>query len=184
MPHSKAAEPWHSFLMELDDSVPTETHLHCLGGFVITQLYGFQRSTADVDVLSIAPNDRIKHLLEHSGKGSELHKKYRIYLDYVTVASYPYNYDERLTEMFPRTYRYLRLWALDPYDLVLTKLGRNIVRDREDVKYLAKAQKLDLELLKSRYHAELRPYVIGRPSEYDLTLQQWIEMIEEKGQTS
>lgn len=182
MPHNEISEPWHSFLRKLDDSVPEETYLHCLGGFVITQLYGFQRLTADLDVLLIAPTDQINNLLNQAGKGSELHKNCGIYLDFVTVASYPYNYDERLTEMFSGAYKRLRLFALDPYDLVLTKLGRNIARDREDVKYLAKAQKLDLELLKSRYHAELRPYVIGRPSEYDLTLQQWIEMIEEDRQ--
>lgn len=181
MPHNEIPELWHSFLRELDDSVPEETHLHCLGGFVITQFYGFQRQTADLDVLLIAPTGQINSLLNRAGKGSELHKKYGIYLDYVTVASYPYNYDERLTEMFSGKYKHLHLWALDPYDLVLAKLGRNIERDREHFRYLAKAHKLDLELLKSRYHAELRPNVIGRPSEYDLTLQQWIEMIEEKG---
>lgn len=180
MPPDVVPEPWHSFLTALDGCVPEETQMHCLGGFVVTQLYGFERRTADLDVLSIAPFDHIHQLLEQAGKRSQLHKKYGVYLDYVTVASCPYNYDERLTEMFPGTYKRLRLFALDPYDLVLTKLGRNIVRDREDVKYLARAQKLDLELLKSRYLAELRPNVIGRPAEYDLTLQLWIEMIEEE----
>jgi hypothetical protein len=27
----------------------------CLGGFVVTQMYGLKRSTGDLDVLSIAP---------------------------------------------------------------------------------------------------------------------------------
>lgn len=183
MQPNEVPEPWHSFLRELDDAVLEETHLHCLGGFVITQLYGFKRSTSDVDVLSIAPIGQIDRLLRQGGKGSQLHKKYGIYLDYVTIASYPYNYDERLKEMFPDFYKNLRLKALDPYDLVLAKLGRNITRDREDVKYLAKTQKLDLELLRSRYLAEMRPDIVGRPRDYDLTLQQWIEMIQEEGRT-
>jgi hypothetical protein len=41
--------------------------------------------------------------------------------------------------------------ALDPYDLALTKLERNIERDRSDVRYLARAIPFDLELLRVRY---------------------------------
>jgi hypothetical protein len=52
----------------------------------------------------------------------------------VTVAQPPYEYETRLQEMFPRTFRHLHLMALDPYDLALTKLERNIERDRNDVR--------------------------------------------------
>ena len=177
---SKIAEPWRSFLKELDEAASDEVQLHCMGGFVVTQFYGFDRYTADVDALWIAPTEQQRRLLEKGAKGSELHKKYKVYLDFVTVSSYPYNYDERLAEMFPGIFEHLRLFALDPYDLVLTKLSRNIVRDREDARYLAKAKQLDLSVLKQRYETELRPYVIGMPKVHDLTLQLWIEMIEEE----
>jgi hypothetical protein len=33
-------EPWHSFLKELDAVATKEVHFQCLGGFVITHLYG------------------------------------------------------------------------------------------------------------------------------------------------
>ena len=184
MPPSLVPEPWHSFLQELDHAVSEEVHLHCLGGFVVTQFYGLARTTVDIDTLAIAPRDQQTQVLSKGGKGSELHRKYKLYLDLVTMLSYPYNYDERLTEMFPGVYQHLRLFALDAYDLVLTKMGRNIERDREDVKYLAKVARLDLALLKQRYEVELRPYVIGNPKTYDLTLQLWIEMIEENRKTS
>lgn len=49
----------------------------------------------------------------------------------------PEDYEERLTEMFPQAFRHLRLFALDPYDLTLSKLERNIQRDRADVRYLS-----------------------------------------------
>jgi hypothetical protein len=173
-------EPWHSFLKELDQAIPVEVSLHCIGGFVITQIYGLPRQTADVDVITIAPRDEQAAVLQKAGKGSELHKKYGIYLDFVTVASSPHDYIERLTEMFPGTFRRLRLFALDPYDIALTKLTRNIERDREDVKYLARTITLNLEVLKHRYQSELRPYVIGDPKQHDLTLELWIEMIQEE----
>jgi len=57
-----------------------------------------------------------------------LHRKYKIYLDYVAVARVPEAYEERLTEMFPGAHKHLRICALDPYDLALSKLERNIQR--------------------------------------------------------
>jgi hypothetical protein len=47
----------------------------------------------------------------------------------------PEDYEERLTEMFPGAYEHLRSCARDPYDLALSKLERNIQRDRDDVKH-------------------------------------------------
>jgi hypothetical protein len=58
-------------------------------------------------------------------------------------------------------------------------VSRNIERDREDVKYLARRVPLDLKILQERYTAELRPY-IGNPTRHDLTLELWIEMITEE----
>jgi hypothetical protein len=68
--------------------------------------------------------------------------------------------------------------ALDPYDLALTKLERNIERDRSDVRYLARTVPFDSEILRETYTTELRPY-LGHPAREDLTLQFWIEDIEE-----
>jgi hypothetical protein len=46
-------EPWRSFLGELDAAIETEVRLDCIGGFVVTLVYGFSRPTADLDVLEI-----------------------------------------------------------------------------------------------------------------------------------
>src|SRR5213079_2182440 len=84
----------------------------------------------------------------------------------------------RLTEMFSKAYKRLRLCALDPYDLALSKLERNTQRDRDDVKHLARTVPLDLNVLRRRYENELRPY-LGNPEREDLTLQLWCETIKE-----
>ena len=115
-------------------------------------------------------------------RGSPLHKKYNIYLDHVSVAKVPENYEERLTEIFPKTFKYLRLLALDPYDLALSKLERNIERDRDDVKHLAKTVPFDLKLLEQRYQKELR-WQLGNPGREDLTLRLWIDAIVEERST-
>jgi hypothetical protein len=183
MPDKALPEPWLSFLAKLDASLSAELHLHCLGGFVVTLVHDFSRPTADIDVLVlISGDDRFRKLIELGGKGSSLHHRHKIYLDCVTIAAVPENYEDRLVEMFPGTFHYLRLFALDPYDLALTKLERNIQRDRDDVRHLARKVPFDLTILKHRYQKELRLY-LGRPDREDLTLKLWIEMIEEDRRT-
>lgn len=177
-PSSKIPEPWDSFLRELDQEATQETRLDCMGGFVMTVLYGFSRETSDLDVLVIAPGNQLAALVELGRQGGELHKKYKVYLDYVGVGKVPDDYEHRLTEMFAGTYKHLRLCALDPYDLALSKLERNIQRDRDDVKHLARSVPLDLGVLKERYEKELR-WQLGNPEREDLTLKLWVEMIEE-----
>jgi hypothetical protein len=117
-----------------------------------------------------------------AGQGSELHRKHRVYLQLVGVATVPDSYEERLTEIFPGGFKHLRLLALDPYDLALSKLERNTQRDRDDVKHLARTVPLNLDKLQERYQKELRPD-LGNPEREDLTLKLWIEIIEEERQS-
>lgn len=172
-------EPWLSFLNEIDSFVDEETQLHCIGGFVVTVVYGRDRETSDIDVLTL-----VQHplgLFDQAGIGSDMYKRYGLYLDPVGIATLPENYEDRLQEIFPGTFKHLRLFALDPYDIALGKIERNGDVDREDVKYLARVVPFDLDTLKERYNDELRVY-LGNPTREDLTLKLWIEMIEETRQ--
>ena len=81
--------------------------------------------------------------------------------------------------MFAGAFSKLKLFALDPHDLALSKLERNAQRDREDVFYLADTVPLDVSMLRQRYQEELRPY-LGNPAREDLTLELWIEAVEER----
>lgn len=102
-----------------------------------------------------------------------------MYLDLVGVAPLPEDYESRLTEIFPGAFKKVRLLALDPYDIALSKLERNTQRDRDDVKYLARRLPMDLTLLALRYEEELKP-ILGNPDREGLTLRLWIEAIEEE----
>lgn len=169
-------EPWLSFLREIDAFLTGEQTFHCLGGFVVTQLYGSGRSTSDVDFLTLVqPNPA---LIEFAGLGSLLFKKYQLYLDPVGVAIIPDNYEERLTEMYAGCFEHIRLFAMDPYDIILSKIERNSARDRDDVEYLGSALHLDTDLLMKRYQNDVR-YQVKNERREDLTLKLWIEMIEE-----
>ena len=94
----------------------------------------FLCATGDLDVLEIAPTGAVQTMLALGGQGGPLHKKYKIYLDRVGVAKVPENYEDRITEIFPKVFKHLRLLALDPYDLALSKLERSLQRDRDDIK--------------------------------------------------
>ena len=172
-------EPWRSFLEELDAPLTQTVDFHCLGGFVVAARYGFPRPTADLDVLFVFPSETLAGLVARGGRDSALHNKHGVYLDVVTVGTYPDEYAQRITEMFPGACDHVRLFALDPYDLALAKLERNLQRDRDDVAFLADTVPFDLTLLRQRYHDEMRPY-LGRPEREDVTLDLWIDMIEEQ----
>jgi hypothetical protein len=172
-------EPWLSFLREIDTFVDDETHLHCLGGFVVTLVYGSPRETSDIDSLTL-----VRHpagLYQFAGIGSDLFKRYGVYLDPVGVATLPDNYEDRLAEIFPATFDRLRLFALDPYDIALSKLERNADIDRQDILHLAQVVPFDLQLLQQRYADELLVY-LGNSTSEDLTLKLWIDMINETRQ--
>lgn len=114
-------------------------------------------------------------LQEIAGVDSPLARKHRVHLQYVGVASVPESYAERLTEVLPGPFQRLRLFALDPHDLALSKLTRNSPIDRADIAQLAKAVPLDANRLRARYRQELRPIIIGDPAQHDRTLEMWIE---------
>ncbi|MGE3404332.1 MAG: DUF6036 family nucleotidyltransferase [Vicinamibacterales bacterium] len=161
----------------LDENLEGPIELHCFGGFVIASMHNFTRVTADVDVFQVL-GAGAQSVVGLAGFGSRLHQEHKVYLDFVTVASVPDNYDTRLIRLFPEEFRHLRLMAMEAHDLVLAKLARNVDRDREDVRRLALNGSLDVAVLKRRYDDELR-YQSGWPEREDLTLQLWVEMIEE-----
>jgi len=59
-------------------------------------------------MLEIAPREAGETLLQLGMQGGPLHKKYKIYLDPVGVAHVPESYEERLTEIFPKSFTHLQ----------------------------------------------------------------------------
>ena len=90
-----------SFLTDLDSALEEAADFHCIGGFVVSQHYGFARETADLDVLTLIPPGAARRLAELAGKRSPLQKKHRVYIDHVGVTNYPDDYESRLVRVFP-----------------------------------------------------------------------------------
>jgi hypothetical protein len=49
---AEPAEPWRSFLRELDACLTGQVELRCFGGFVVAQHYGLGRETSDIDFVA------------------------------------------------------------------------------------------------------------------------------------
>ena len=140
-------------------------------------------NVADIDVVEVKPADLKPWLVDTAGSGSRLSMQHKVYLQVVTVASIPENYESRLTELVPGRFMRLRLLVPDPYDLALSKLTRNLDVDMDDVKHLARTCRLDLHELEGRYRQELRALVIGPVDRHDRTLRLWMDAIrEERGE--
>lgn len=177
MPDEDLHEPWRSFLRELDEGLKVPTELHCLGGFVVAECYGLTRATADIDILESKGTD-LADIARLAGRGSKLHSRHKVFVDVVTVADVPVGYEQRLNPVLGGSLKNLRLRVFERHDLVLAKLTRNSDRDRADVESIAAGPGLEVDTLRRRYEDELR-YKLGRPEREDLTLNLWIEIIEE-----
>ena len=176
MRRDRPPEPWHSFFRDIDKAFDEPIELQCIGGFAIAMLYGLPRPTVDVDFLSVVPAGEIGRLDALAGRGSALDRKHGVHVQHVGIVTVPENYAGRLIPIFPGAYRRVRLAGLEAYDLALSKLERNSARDREDVKFLARAVPLNLTTLEERYRSELRPY-LAAAERHDLTMRLWIEML-------
>ncbi|MGO4882232.1 MAG: DUF6036 family nucleotidyltransferase [Bryobacteraceae bacterium] len=175
MPNERPTEPWFAFLSDLNAQLSEGADLHRMGGFVVSQCYGFARETADLDILNVIPLQATSALEALAGKASALHRKHRVYLERIGIANFPDSYETRLFRVFPLWNR-LKLWALEAHDLALTKLERSNDRDLQDVMYLSRAGFLQRQTLIERYRSEMRPYLTGpTPTWHDTTLQMWVD---------
>lgn len=170
---ARVPEPWLSFLRDLDQALQEGVEVHCLGGFVLSVLWGLPRPTGDIDFIEIRPLTAGETVLRLAGEGSALAKKHDLKVQHVTVAEYPEGYESRLIDITPAGLRRLKLRALEIHDVVLAKLSRNSPRDRADVEYLARKGVLDRRRLEERFEAELRPYLLNEKREM-LTLELWL----------
>jgi hypothetical protein len=166
--------PWPEFLREVDEGLSVPVTLHCLGGFVLTALYGLERPTDDLDYISVVPREAFKELQSLGGLGSRLCKKHKVFLQCVgAIPDLPESYEERLSQLELGLAK-LSVKVLDPYDLVLSKLTRNSPKDREDVKRIAANRRLSFKALVERFDAEMKPW-IPNLERHALTLKLWQE---------
>jgi hypothetical protein len=172
----KLDSPWNEFLNEIDELQTAPTQIICIGGFVVTKIHGFSRNTGDLDYIE-SPSELAAQLDAIAGKGSPLHKKYNLYVDYVgALVTMPINFDERLMEVSFQ-FKNLKIFIPDVYDLILSKMERNSPKDYEDVHFLAEKYSLGFAILRKRFDEELD--FIPNRERHISTLNFWREWFQE-----
>ena len=167
--------PWLVFLRAVDDALARTVEIHCIGGFALTLLIDRARPTGDVDFIRVVPHQVEGELLRIAGPDSALAAKHHLNVQAVHIADPPSEYEDRLIDATPTSFRKLKGRVLEPHDLVLTKAQRNFPRDREDVRALIEGCRLDKETLRKRFEEEVRPFLAVAPERTALTVELWLE---------
>jgi hypothetical protein len=181
--NSDVPQPWRDFLMEIDAALSAPVEMVLMGGFAVSQLYGLNRPTQDIDYCTLTPRSSEAEILALAGLGAPLCRKFHLYLERVSVSTMPDSYEERVKPVFPGVFRNLNLFALDPYDLALSKLERDSLKDQQDLLHLARTVPFDLDVLRQRYEFEMQ-WQLGRPERENFTFESWIAIIQEDRESS
>lgn len=153
-----------SFLQLIAD-LDKEIELFAMGGTAMV-LKNIKEATKDIDFLTVLDYETIKELFGLAGlrekDSSKLcniwylgDKRIDIFYDeFVMGITLPDDWKE-LSEHI-RNIGKLRLYILNWYDIIITKIARSEPRDIDDILVILKTQKVDFKVLKKRYY-ELAP---------------------------
>ncbi len=134
------------FLGIVDGELKNPLELTAVGGTAMT-LLELKDSTMDVD-LNVDGKDfeEFRKVLERLGHGYKID----LYANGLVFSQQlPEDYTQKRIAI-KTDYRSIRLYALHPLDIVVTKLGRLNDRDLEDIKTCVRKKKLTREQIKSR----------------------------------
>jgi hypothetical protein len=94
-------------------------------------------STSDIDIVQMNESELEGKAAALFGRGTEKAKVFGLYLDPVPqgLPPLPGSFRDRCRQ-YPSTWKVLRLYALDPNDLAVTKPKTFRPRDREDLQFL------------------------------------------------
>ncbi len=166
-------EDLESFLQLIAD-LDTEIELFAIGGTAMI-IKNIKESTKDIDFLTALNQERIRELFTLAGlEEKDKSKLCNIwYLDDIRIDIF---YDEfilgitlpddwkKLSEHI-RDIGKLKLYILNWYDIIITKIARSEERDIEDILEIIKKQKIDFDVLKRRYY-DVAP--VSLISDYDI----------------
>jgi hypothetical protein len=169
------------FFRDLDRRWPLPTAepvtLRLLGSTALLLQTTYERGTKDSDILETAETTPALQaaLIALAGKGTELGKRHRMYLEFLGPA-FPFLPEEpqwHPVGRFTSAFEHFRLEALDVVDVVVAKLVRFHKTDRDDIAAMADRELIDPDRLLERFRsavtrwsfdarAEELPKTVGR----------------------
>jgi len=147
--------------------------LFAIGGTAMV-LAGIKEVTKDIDFLTTEDHSKIKQLFSLAGLKEESENKicniWRLnnlridifYDGFIMGISFPEDW-KKLSKKI-REIGKIKLYFLNWYDIIITKVSRSETRDIKDIVSILDTQKLDFEFLKKRYYSIAETSLI---SEFD-----------------
>lgn len=160
-PHVTKSDDLNNFLNLIAD-LNESLELFAIGGTAMV-LKNIKESTKDIDFLTTESQEKIKKLFtlaglkeESSNKGCNVWRlgKTRIdvfYDGFIMGIPFPKDWKEKSEKI--KEIGKIKLYILNWYDLIITKISRSEKRDIEDIIAIIKHQNLDLDFLKRRYYS-------------------------------
>ncbi len=160
--------------LQLMADLDHEIELFAIGGTAMV-LKGIKESTKDIDFLTNANYETIRRMFTSAGliekSGSKLvniwfMRDVRIdifYEEFILGVSLPEDW-KRMSEQV-REIGKVKLYILNWYDIIITKIARAEKRDYEDILAIIKAQKISFRKLKKRYYSISETAIISDPDE-------------------
>ena len=171
-PHITNIEDLNNFLNLIADlNEPLE--LFAIGGTAMV-LKNIKESTKDIDFLTTESYEEIKRLFSLAGLKEESSNKmcntWRLdktridifYDGFIMGIPFPEDWKEKSEKI--KEIGKIRIYILNWYDLIITKISRSEKRDIDDAIKIIKTQKLNFEFLKKRYYSIAETALI---QEYD-----------------
>ncbi|HWE37780.1 MAG TPA: DUF6036 family nucleotidyltransferase [Isosphaeraceae bacterium] len=152
-----ADDPILDFLKAVDDELARHAEegerldLHLLGRSALILGYSARLMTKDVDVVEVAGSRLLGIAVRVFGKGGPGHRAWGFYLETVSsgLPPLPLGYQSRCIDV-PGPWSVIRPKRPEAHDLVISKLRRFHLGDREDVQILCDAGDLSPATLRER----------------------------------
>ena len=154
-----------SCLDGVDANLTDPAELIVIGGAAAAIAYDVARATRDIDTWS-ALDGALSNAVERALAESPL----EIPVEHAAVSDAPWEFETRLLRVEPERWTWLRIFVPERHDLVLMKCVRGYEHDLETASSIHQSHGLDLEILISRYSAEMS-HIAGDRSRLDLNFQ-------------
>ncbi len=158
--------PIRAFLSEIDRSWDHTTSeripLRVIGSTALMLLAEYERGTKDSDILKAAALTEPvqQRLLELAGPGTRLHRKHRLYLDFVTpgITFLPRPPLFHPVPDLDASLRHFEVQALDVVDTVVGKLKRFAANDLSDIQAMVDLDLVDPGRLLERFRSAVEGF--------------------------
>jgi len=169
------------YFMEIDKLIDKPVDIIILGGCFLV-LNGLKPSSPDIDMIIEGNSyNKIVYITK------QLNKKYSYEIDvmtegYIENIQLPENYikDVKRYRRYRSNFRFVRLWLLSPYDIIISKINRWKRKDVDDINTILSA----FSIKRKKFDKRLTRFKIVSKQIFNKNLSQFYTLFEKKLKSS